>query len=267
MNGSLRVYSLQSGEQSGIYNMALDEALLESLRVQAQADSPVLIVRTYRWEEPTLSLGVNQQVRDIQFLLNFYGQHHAPGQAEPVRAVVRRPTGGRAILHGEDLSYAFITNDPAVLKLSLKTSYSIYADVVRTALQQLALAVQAAGNAGERDYLRSPVCFETHTPSDLLGKDGQKLSGSAQLRRAGGLLQHGAAFLSPYGVEEHAFSQALFSATAQAFQQPLEVYPAEALALLRDNLSALQANYAKLSGEMWAKVSTIKGSHLAPDSF
>jgi lipoate-protein ligase A len=264
MSATLQIYSVKSGASSGIGNMALDEALLESVRAQAE---PVLIVRTYRWQEPTLSLGVNQQVRDIQFLLKFYGKPGESGEIVPVRSVVRRPTGGRAILHGEDISYSFITNDPTVLKLSLKESYSVYAEIVRVALQQLALTVQAAGDAGERDYLRSPVCFETHTPSDLLGKDGQKLTGSAQLRRAGGLLQHGAAFLAPYGVDELMYNQALFEATAQAFQQPVQPFPAEAFTALMPQLKALQADYAKDSGEILAKAPTIKGSHLVPDSF
>ncbi len=255
--------------------MALDEALLESLRAAESVQtgqvtepdsdaSPVLIVRTYCWEEPTLSLGVNQQVRDVEFLLDFYGQQSGSG---PVRAVVRRPTGGRAILHGEDISYAFITNDPAVLKLSLKASYQIYADIVRSALQRLALSVQASASAGERDYLRSPVCFETNTPSDLLGPEGKKLTGSAQLRRSGGLLQHGAAFLAPYGVTEAMFSQALFEATAQAFDRPVVPYPQSHWEALVPAYQTLQASYAKSSGAILAKVPTISGSHFTPDSF
>jgi lipoate-protein ligase A len=118
----MELYRIDSGFQSGVFNMALDEALLEFVRRDLV---PRLIVRTYGWEVPTLSLGVNQAVRDIQFLMDFYGK------PSPVQAVVRRPTGGRAILHGEDISYSFITNDPAVLKLNLNDSYCIYAGLVR----------------------------------------------------------------------------------------------------------------------------------------
>jgi lipoate-protein ligase A len=279
MTPGLRILSLQSGVLSGIQNMALDEALLEAVRAQSE---PILIVRTYCWAEPTLSLGVNQQVRDIRFLLEFYrkqaasGQQHGAMQAMPsdsptegksIQAVVRRPTGGRAILHGEDISYSFITNDPAVLKRSLKESYGIYADIVREALQRLALTVLSADDAGERDYLRSPVCFETHMPSDLLGQDGKKLTGSAQLRRVGGLLQHGAAFLAPFSITDDAFSQALFDATAQAFGQPVAPFSPELLAGFETQYQALQEDYARVSGEILANVSTISGSHLAPASF
>jgi len=268
----LRIYTLQSGYLSGTENMALDEALLECLREQPE---PTLIVRTYCWEEPTLSLGVNQQVRDIHFLLDFYGAQATgagsmalPSEKKsPVRAVVRRPTGGRAILHGEDISYSFITNDPLVLKHSLKDSYAIYAEMVRQALQELALAVQAADDAGNRDYLRSPVCFETHTPSDLLGGDGKKLTGSAQLRRHGGLLQHGAAFLAPYGITEDSFSRALFAAAERAFHQQAESFPAELREAVQPGYQALQADYARVSGEILASVPTISGSHFEPASF
>lgn len=267
----LQLYVLQSGVMSGIDNMALDEAVLECFRAQSQ---PMLLVRTYRWAEPTLSLGVNQKVRDMQFLLDFYGSQAtsmspkqlAPAEKTPVKAVVRRPTGGRAILHGEDISYSFITNDPLVLKQSLKVSYDIYAGIVRQALQQLALTVQSADDAGERDYLRSPVCFETHTPSDLLGEDGKKLTGSAQLRRSGGLLQHGAAFLQPYGVAEDIYYQALLRASVQAFQQPVQAFTLGTFEGLLQLFQDLQADYARASGEILANVPTISGSHLEPAS-
>ena len=254
----MRAFSLESGLQSGIYNMALDEALLEFVRSEPE---PTLIVRTYRWDEPTLSLGVNQQVRDIRFLLDFYGKEN------PVNAVVRRPTGGRAILHGEDISYSFITNDSTVLKQSLKGSYAIYAGIVQQALGSLALNAQFTDTASGRDYLRSPVCFETHTPSDLLGPDGKKLSGSAQLRRAGGLLQHGAAFLAPYGVSEAVFASALRTAAAESLHMLVEPYPAYKLDTLKPALSELEAAYCKESVGILASASITTGSHLEPASF
>jgi lipoate-protein ligase A len=251
----LRIYSLQSGALSGVENMALDEALLETLRIQPD---PVVLVRTYLWREPTLSLGVNQQARDVRYLLEHYGSQDL--------AIVRRPTGGRAILHGEDISYAFVTNEAGLLKQRLKDSYCVFAKIFQAAVAQLSLPVQTATTAGERDYLRSPVCFETQTPSDLCGQDGKKLSGSAQLRRAGGLLQHGSAFLAPHAIQEPDFSPALFAATAEAFGLPIAPYPPEAFIALAPIWKSLQAQYAQASGEILDSVSTSKGSHLTPDS-
>lgn len=256
------IYSIASGACSGIYNMALDEALLEHVRHQAE---PLLIVRTYQWEVPTLSLGVNQKVRDIRFLLEFYGK--GSGCQQPVQAVVRRPTGGRAILHGQDISYSFITNEPAVLRQSLKDSYAVYAGIIRDTLALLALSVNFTDAAGDRDYLRSPVCFETHTASDLVGEDGKKLTGSAQLRRSGGLLQHGAAFLQPYAISESQFHQALIEITATTFHQAVTPIPAEWLAAAEPKRLELEVAYRNESREILDNASTISGSHLEPASF
>lgn len=250
--------------------MSLDEALLEAVRIQSE---PILILRTYLWNEPTLSLGVNQRVRDIRFLMDFYGhQQREPslGAQQPkqrVQALVRRPTGGRAILHGQDISFAFITNDPQVLKQNLKTSYELYSAMVRQALAELSLPLELAQEAGDKDYTRSPVCFETHTPSDLVSQDGQKLAGSAQLRRSGGLLQHGSAFLKPFGITEEAFNQALFHAAEMTVGQPIVPYPSEALAAIEPMRRELEKRYISDSGDILANASTIKGSHLDSASF
>jgi lipoate-protein ligase A len=266
----MHIFKIISGFQSGAYNMSLDEALLETVRMHPE---PILLVRTYLWQEPTLSLGVNQKVRDIRFLMDFYGhQQREPGLGAPqpkqrVQALVRRPTGGRAILHGQDISFSFITNHSQVLKQGLKASYEIYSDIVRRALDALGQPVDMAQGAGDRDYTRSPVCFDTHTPSDLLGRDGKKLAGSAQLRRSGGLLQHGSAFLKPYGISEADFNEALFTATERILGQPVVPYPPEALAALEPFRRDLEEGYVRDSGEILANASTIKGSHLDPASF
>lgn len=253
----MRLLTLSSGARTGIYNMALDEALLEWVRILPE---PILLVRTYRWDVPTLSLGVNQKVRDLDFLLRHYGQ------GQEIRAIVRRPTGGRAILHGQDISFSFITNQPKILQQGLKEAYAIFSRTVRQALQSLGLQTRLAAEAGTRDYLRSPVCFQTHTPSDLLALDGEKLSGSAQLRRAGGLLQHGAAFLAPWGIQEDAFFEALCQVSAATFGQPFNALSSlQVEALIADWPHWLEV-YASASNEMLASVSTTSGSHLLPAS-
>lgn len=252
----MRLYGIQSGLRSGAYNMALDEALLEYCRAQRE---PLLIVRTYGWDQPTLSLGVNQAERDVAALLKLYGDINGMRPA-----LVRRPTGGRAILHGADTSFSFASNDPALLRSSLKASYAALTGHVRRALVSLGLSVTTAREAGDRDYLRSPVCFETHTASDLIAENGQKLAGSAQLRRSGGLLQHGAAFLAPYGIPEPALAEALFAAVAEAHRQP--DVPAFPMAVLDAERLRLEAAYSQESGEILERASTTSGSHLAPAS-
>jgi lipoate-protein ligase A len=213
---TLRAYRLESGVGSGAENMALDEALLEAVRVE---ETPVLLVRTYAWIEPTLSLGVNQSMRDVDILLRRYA-----GRMGPSPVVVRRPTGGRAILHGEDVSYAFVTNASGLLKQDVRTSYCLLTKLVRGALERLGIPSRFGEPANERDYVRSPACFETRTSADLLTDDGRKLTGSAQLRRSGGLLQHGSVFLASAAVSARDFSQALFEEVVEVTSQPLEPF-------------------------------------------
>lgn len=282
----MRVYCIESGPQDGVYNMALDEALLEALRfpdsslldaLRASDARPALVVRTYQWARSTLSLGVNQATRDIRRLLaayGFVGGAEAENDLSLASAnakgampdVVRRPTGGRAILHGEDVSFSFVTTDSARQREPLSDSYCFFTKFVRATLERLNIPLACGANAGTRDYLRSPVCFETQTPSDLLSANGDKLCGSAQLRRQGGILQHGAAFLKPYGIPSEAFTQTLFAVVAEHYGLTvLEPFPLahEAFA---SRLSALEADYRKSSGEILASASVTSGSHLDPAS-
>lgn len=233
----MRIFILESGWQSGAYNMALDEALLEAIRSQTE---PLLTVRTYRWETPTLSLGIHQKNGDIATLLGEFPEH-----AKTI-AVVRRPTGGRAILHGADISYSFVTNQPDILKRSLKSSYLLFAGIVRETLRRLSLEVCYAGDrVSDRAYTRSPACFETRTETDMLGPLGDKLTGSAQLRRAGGILQHGAAFLAPYGIDEAAFSRTLFECAGLTFDCAPEPCPSDWQAALTVTRQNLETHYSR----------------------
>lgn len=252
----MRLFCIQSGLQSGAYNMALDEALLEWVRKEAAS---TLIVRTYQWECPTLSLGVNQSERDIGLLLDFYSQT----PSKPAQAVVRRPTGGRAILHGDDISFALITNEPELLRQSLKASYQILSGMVQTALQQMNIENRQNTDVPDTVYLRSPVCFETQCPSDLVDDKGQKLAGSAQLRRQGGLLQHGATFIKQYGATEAELFRQLTAISAERTQSTPQAFVMD---WVRDLHQTLQADYLRLSKEIWDRASTTSGSHLVPAS-
>lgn len=198
--------------------MRLDEALLEAVR---ETTNPVFIVRTYEWAVPTLSLGVNQSVQDIDALLQRY-----QGVDGNLPTVVRRSTGGRAILHGQDISYAFITNIPAIVRQDVCSSYRLLNGFIRQTLIDLGIPIRDIADSAKQtpapeSYTRSPVCFETKTTSDLVTPEGKKLAGSAQLRRHGGLLQHGSAFLTPYTISGPVFSQRLFTLLEATLKQPL----------------------------------------------
>jgi lipoate-protein ligase A len=200
--------TLDSEVQSGIWNMALDDLLLDWVR---HCNETVWIVRTYRWTEPTVSLGVNQSDKDLQDLIIGYkalGYHQL--------SWVRRPTGGRAILHAQDVSYSIITNDPLLTKRSVHQSYVMLTSLIRKTMESLGLDIRLSGEKNQRAYTRSPLCFNTETESDIVNDRGEKIAGSAQCRRLGGLLQHGAVFI-PEALQSE-FSTRLFK-NAQAFLQ------------------------------------------------
>jgi lipoate---protein ligase len=240
---------------SGIEQMALDRALLDW--VQQTRDVPRLIVRTYEWNTPTLSLGVHQQPKDIQKACRFY---------EISREIVRRPTGGRAILHGKDISFAFVTNQPTILKMTLDQSYCYFMTWVRLALEASGVAFMPSCQTDKTAYMRSPLCFETQTPSDLLGTDGQKIAGSAQLRQHRGILQHGATFLERYHVDAETFEMALKATIAQALQQEALMLDPKAEEILNRLWQRSQEDYARDVEAILDKLAMTSGSHLLPAS-
>lgn len=163
----------------GAWNMAVDEAILEA--VGQKAVLPTL--RLYAWSPPCLSLGFAQPVKDVDLAaLSRLGWH-----------LVRRPTGGRAILHTDELTYAVITpNDEPRLAGGVIESYFRLSKALLSALELLQLPAQAKNR-----YDTAPgvlpggaVCFEVPSNYEITA-DGKKLVGSAQARRKEGVLQHG----------------------------------------------------------------------------
>lgn len=245
-------------EGTGIYQMALDEALLQW--VQAVAKTPLILARTYRWSSPTLSLGTHQKE---QSALQAYKAYSGEKKID----IVRRPTGGRAILHGEDISFAFVTNIPELLGMSLGESYCFFTTWIRQALEQLGIPLQQTCDAGERDYLHSPLCFETRTPSDLISSEnGRKVAGSAQLRRHGGILQHGAAFLKPFHIPAKLFDRALRQIIETRLDSPPILWDPEQDELFLAQFQCLQKRYAEEAEQIAVRLSTTTGSHLLPAS-
>ncbi len=163
----------------GAWNMAVDEAILEG--VIAGTSQPTL--RLYAWEPPCLSLGYAQPIADVDFpALQAYGWD-----------LVRRPTGGRAILHTDELTYAVIgpQSDPR-LTGSVLESYQNLAQALLLALQKLGCDPQAEADplAGPGSDPKGAVCFEVPSHYEITVQH-KKLVGSAQRRSKSGVLQHG----------------------------------------------------------------------------
>jgi lipoate-protein ligase A len=157
----------------GILNMAIDEAIL-----MAKNTRPTL--RLYAWQPSCLSLG--------------YGQPVAAIDMRRLQAVgydfVRRPTGGRAVLHAQEMTYSVIL--PPNHPIGDGGVIPCYQRISRALLSGLNyLGVQTEATAQERrGGQNGPVCFATPSYYEVMA-NGSKLIGSAQLRRKAGVLQHG----------------------------------------------------------------------------
>jgi len=162
--------------RAGAFNMAVDDVLLE--RVSAGQRRPTL--RLYAWEPMCLSLGYGQSATDVDIeRLNARGW-----------GMVRRPTGGKAILHGDELTYSLTLpmNDP-LAEGDVVASYRRISVALTAMLVALDLSPHSEQAARGQNGL-GPVCFEVPSHYEIT-VGGRKLIGSAQVRRRGGLLQHG----------------------------------------------------------------------------
>lgn len=161
----------------GAWNMAVDEAILE--HIGRGESGPTL--RLYAWEPACLSLGQAQPFSDVdQALLTERGWD-----------IVRRPTGGRAILHTDELTYSVIapTDEPAVAGTLLE-SYNRLAAGLLHAVRALGLQAEMKTGPKQPVDATNPVCFEAPSAYEITVA-GKKLIGSAQARRREGVLQHG----------------------------------------------------------------------------
>jgi lipoate-protein ligase A len=174
---------LVSPPADGPLNMAIDEAVLVALA--EGASSPTL--RFYAWTPPCLSLGYSQTVADVdRARLTQLGWD-----------LVRRATGGRAILHTDELTYSVVAplDEPRVRGGVVESYQQLSAGLLR-GLAILGLNVQADRqyDPAEPNSAKGPVCFEVPSNYEITaGIAGQtrKLLGSAQVRKRGVVLQHG----------------------------------------------------------------------------
>lgn len=168
---------IRSGACDPAFNMALDEAIL-------RAEPVVPTFRTYSFSPYTLSLGYFQPFS--RRLLDSFGSRGIP--------VVRRPTGGRAIYHADELTYSFVCplGEPG-LRSDTIGAYEDLHGALGSALAKLGVAATMRGDrrlesdSGEEDEL---YCFYRSSPFDLVA-NRRKLVGSAQRRTGRGFLQHG----------------------------------------------------------------------------
>ena len=153
-------------------NMALDEALL--LRARATGET---VLRTYTWAVPTLSLGRNQRAA---------GEYDTAMLARAGLAVVRRPTGGRALVHHREITYSVT----APVAGPLGHTYARINALLINALGALGVPTGIAERRARAPVPSGLPCFAEPGAGELVA-EGRKLVGSAQWRDDGALLQHG----------------------------------------------------------------------------
>ncbi len=166
---------------NGLRNMAVDEAILNAVQ---RGDSPPTL-RLYAWSPPCLSLGYAQTSTDADLTrINARGWD-----------LVRRPTGGKAILHTEELTYSLaVPGDDPLAEGDIIASYQRISTGLMHALELLGLQPQSRRMDAPKARAGA-VCFEVPSHYEITA-GGRKLIGSAQMRRRDALLQHGTLPLS-----------------------------------------------------------------------
>ena len=180
---------LATGHGSAAYNMAVDEALLQEMA--SGGKTPVF--RVFGWKPPALSLGYGQKF-------------HKEVDLEKCRRtgidVVRRPTGGRAVLHWEELTYSVIcAEDDPVLGGNVSDTYRLIAQCLVAGLQLFGVEaeLERSGSRPVRPRGKSPTtpCFSSLSRWEVKC-GGRKLIGSAQRRVKGAILQHGSLLIGEH---------------------------------------------------------------------
>lgn len=177
--------------------MALDEAI--ACAVRSSSSPPTL--RLYAWDRPSVSLGVFQPFTDIDAA--FCDAHAIP--------IVRRPTGGRAILHGDELTYSFsAAADCDLFGRGLREAYHALSLAFARAFRRIGLdAVMQQRQVSGRLLTRSALCFQSVSYGELT-VSGRKIIGSAQKRWPEGFLQQGSI---PFSIDRN-LSAAVFMRNA-----------------------------------------------------
>jgi lipoyl(octanoyl) transferase len=168
---------IESGPCGAAYNMALDESIACFVR---KGSPPCL--RIYGWKWKSLSLGCFQRTADID----------TGYCAEKGISIVRRPSGGRAVLHCDELTYSLsAAGDCEPFSKGLLESYRKISEAFALAFRAIGINIETKKRREKGSVLAgSPLCFQSSSYAEIL-VSGRKVMGSAQKRWADGLLQQG----------------------------------------------------------------------------
>lgn len=195
---------LRDPPNAGSWNMALDVALA---RCRPSGEG---VLRLYRWSRPTLSFGRHQPARS----------RYDGSELERLGVdAVRRPTGGREVLHDRELTYSVAVPVRAIG--SLRTTYARINEALVAALRSLGVPARVSEAQGPVPSLGSGACFAEPVEGEV-EVEGRKLVGSAQVRLGRTLLQHGSLLLEPPSVAIAAVGPVGVS-VAELLEGPIDV--------------------------------------------
>ncbi|MBM4139987.1 MAG: lipoate--protein ligase family protein [Nitrospira sp.] len=167
---------IDTGSYSATYNMALDEAIATAVR----KDNAPSTLRFYGWNKPSVSIGCFQKINDID----------SDYCIDKRITVVRRPTGGRAILHDKELTYSIsVKTTSGTFSKGLLDSYKKISKAFSLAFSRIGLTPELTLHRETR-HVRSPLCFQSTSYGEIT-INKMKVIGSAQKRWSEGLLQQG----------------------------------------------------------------------------
>lgn len=169
---------LDTGLRNGFENMAIDETVMRFVKEEKVKPS----LRFYQWSPACLSIGYSQILSEVNITnCKKYGID-----------IVRRMTGGKAVLHEKELTYSIIVNRNFFPK-SLKESFKIISNPILKSLKEL--GINASLHNSETPKLEGPICFHESSSYEI-NVNNKKIVGSAQARKNGITLQHGSILLS-----------------------------------------------------------------------
>ena len=199
----MKWYLVDSAEMNGEENMAIDLAMMDV----AKEGTPIL--RLYGWNPPALSIGKFQRMEEIN--------------RDYVRrkkySIVRRPSGGRAVLHQDEVTYAVAVPEHMLFKSVIRTYLELSKALVE-GLNMMGLGCEIARERSKERYTDFAACFATTSIHEIM-IDGKKLVGSAQTRKDGIILQHGSIPMRCH-FEEYASCFSLTHNRVEALKERLE---------------------------------------------
>ena len=240
---------------SGAVNMAIDHALMARARRTGES-----VLRVYTWSAPTLSLGRHQSVR---------GRVNPDAARELGVSLVRRPTGGRALLHHREVTYS--VTSALGRDDSVRTWYASINTVLLRALHALGVNAETAAVSSRTPLPATASCFVRPDEGEIT-VGGRKLVGSALLLQEGALLQHGSILLDDDQPMLNALLPAdeLPPAPAGTLRQALGVVPS--VNAVADALFAALAGVADVDGiaidgddQFWADVNEFERQYASND--